>query len=189
MKSKKSENLKPSVEEVYRMLQTQMESVMDAGNMKVIAFTSVIDCEQKSAHVCNVAKSMVLEDKKVLVIDCNVDKPKVHRYFGIEIADNESSQIIMEVPKVPRLSFVPSTGLLNTGKIKELIEKVKDEYDIILMDSPPAGMVNEGVKLSVIADGTVLVVQAGKTPKALSKQMKKVVDSLNITILGVILEK
>jgi len=194
--------MKPSTEAVYSMLQMQMDSVINAEKIKVIAFTSVVHFDEKSEYVCNIAKSMILEGKRVLVIDCNLENSKIHRYFGIEmktfLADekvhNECSQIIFEVPDIPKLSFVLSSlglkdseGVLDIEKIAPFIGKAKEEYDIILIDSPPAGINAEGVKLSVIADGTVIMVQSGKTPRALAKRMKEMLEAVNVTVLGVIL--
>lgn len=195
-------NKKTSATAVYRMLLMKMDSVISASNMKVIAFTSVFHYEEKSEYVCNVAKSMVLEGKKVLVVDCNIDNPKIHRYFGIEMrtllseekVHNDCSQTIFEVPEIPKLNFVlsglglkDSGGILDIEKFVAFVIKAKEEYDIILIDSPPAGIDAEGVKLSVIADGTVIIVQSGKTPKASAKRMKEMLDAVNVTVLGVIL--
>jgi len=195
-------NMKPSATAVYKMLLMQVDSVINARNMKVIAFTSFFHYEEKSEYVCNVAKSMALEGKKVLIVDCNIDNPKIHRYFGIEMitylseekVHNDCSQTIFEVPEMPKLNFVlsglglkDSGGILDIEKIALFIEKTKEEYDIIMIDSPPAGIDAEGVKLSVIADGTVIMVQSGKTPKASAKRMKEMLEAVNVTVLGVIL--
>lgn len=195
-------NMKPSETAVYRMLQMQVDSVINARNMKVIAFTSAFHYEEKSEYVCNVAKSMVLEGKKVLVVDCNKDNPKIHRYFGIEMitflseekVHNDCSQTIFEVPEIPKLNFALSgLGLKGSGDILDIektasfIKTAKEEYDIILIDSPPAGIDAEGVKLSVIADGTIIMVQSGKTPKASVRRMKEMLEAVNVTVLGVIL--
>lgn len=195
-------NRKPSATASYRMLLMQVDSMINARHMKVIAFTSVFQYEEKSEYICNVAKSMVFEGKKVLVVDCNIDNPKIHRYFGVEMitflseekAHNDYSQMIFEVPEIPNLNFVlsglglrGSGGILDFEKIASFIEKTKEEYDIILIDSPPACIDAEGVKLSVIADGTIIMVQSGKTPKASAKRVKEIFESVNVTVLGVVL--
>jgi Mrp family chromosome partitioning ATPase len=199
----KETNLKPKVAEIYKMLQIRLNTVINIKNIKVISFTSVSKYEEKSAHICNIAKSMVLEGKKVLIVDCNNDNLSIQRYLGIknevvsdkEKAHEDGDHIICYVPDLPGLNFVPvgqllkdSDNNLDIGKITAFIEEVKPNYDVVFLDSPPAGIVTEGIKLSLIADGTILIVQSGETPKASAKRVKEMLDAVNANVIGVILE-
>ncbi len=190
----------PSEQMAYRMLKMHIDSAMHECWMKVIAFTSVEHCKEKWAYICNVAKLMALEGGKVLVIDCNIDSLRTKKYFGMEFEESLSKMThnegenIFEVAEIPMLHFIPQglglhdmEGNLDFDKIIGLIENSRAEYDFVLIDTPPAGITAEGVRLSSIADGTIITVLSNKTQKNLAKRTKDVLDTVNANVLGVIL--
>lgn len=199
----KKENTKRqrTIKETYGMLQIRIDSLMKLNDIKVIAFTCLNDCDEISLHIFNIAKSMVLENKRVLIVDCGLATSKMQKYLEVELNNNGEENIVMdevfgvnEVPGISGLNYVSngsgwnnSEEIIDIEKLNIFINNIKDQYDIILIDSPPAGTTAEGLKLSMIADGTVLVALAGKTSKLSAKHMKDNLKAVNAKILGVIL--
>jgi len=168
--------------------------------LKVISFTSVEQCEEKWAYVSSIAKIIAREGRKILVVDCNIDNFRIKKYFGMELEGildeliQHNGKNIFEASGTPNLHFIPKglglsdlDGNLDFEKIVKLIEKAREEYDLILIDSPPAGIMTEGVRLSMVADGTVIIVLSDITKKQSAKRTKVILDSVNANLLGVIL--
>ncbi|MEW9123869.1 MAG: CpsD/CapB family tyrosine-protein kinase [Thermotaleaceae bacterium] len=190
--------------EAYRMLQINVDYMIEHKKLKVITFTSVRDEEGKSKHVCNMALSMAQEKKRVLLIDCDIRNPKVHIFFGVP---NEEGLInlhgvedydkfvlpILELPTLHILTSGPKVDnpqiTLDNEQLESFLDRVKERYDLIFINAPSAGESVEGIKLSAISDGTILALTAGKTSVTLAKKVKEMLKSIKAPVLGVILEK
>ncbi|WHH57517.1 CpsD/CapB family tyrosine-protein kinase [Petroclostridium sp. X23] len=195
---------KANIIETYRMLQASVDAMIHDKKIKVIAFTGLIDGKGKTKHACNIAISMAQEGKKILLMDCDIKNPKVHEFFEVS-NDNgltrlkaaaDYQQAVFKFSELPTLHVLTSGPkvenpqyTLDTARIEVFLDTIKEAYDLILIDAPPAGQVAEGVKLSAAADGTVLVMAVGKTPVATAVRVKEILDTVKASILGVILEK
>lgn len=190
--------------EAYRMLQINVDYMIEHKKLKVITFTSVMDGKEKSKHVCNMALSMAQEKKSVLLIDCDIRNPKIHEFFGIPnkeglinlhgVEDYDKFVLpILELPTLHILTSGPKVDnpqiTLDNEQLKNFVNRVKERYDLLFINAPPAGESVEGVKLSAISDGTILLLTAGRTSVTLAKKVKEMLKSINVSVLGVILEK
>ncbi|HHV60124.1 MAG TPA: CpsD/CapB family tyrosine-protein kinase [Clostridiaceae bacterium] len=148
-KKKKTHRNGSSSEEAYKLLQMRLESATQLGFLKVISFTSVEQCEEKWAYVSSIAKIIAREGRKILVVDCNIDNFRIKKYFGMELEGildeliQHNGKNIFEASGTPNLHFIPKglglsdlDGNLDFEKIVKLIEKAREEYDLILIDSP-----------------------------------------------------
>ncbi len=185
--------------ESYKNIRT---SIIVKNNIKTILVTSSEMNEGKTTVVSSIAKCFSeLENKKILLIDCDLRKPSVHKYFGI---DNEKGLIdIVEdgnfrayINKVDNLDIL-TTGrktqkpaeLLESDYIKAFIEQLKEYYDYIFIDSPPVSRVNDACILANYIDGTIIVSSSNEVDIELAKLTKKRLTKVNANFIGVILNK
>lgn len=172
---------KSSISEDYRTVRTSILLSHAEKPPKTILFTSSLPQEGKSATVANIAVAFSQLDDMVLVVDADLRNPQLHKTFNIKMSNKGlSGYLTGKVPldkaiqktKIENIKLLPSglvppnpAELLNSTKMKEMIEKVKKKYDIILIDSPPVLAVIDPVIISSLVDGTVIIVKAGKSER------------------------
>lgn len=196
---------KSPISEAYRMLRTNLNYIDIEKDDKVIVITSANMAEGKTSTLCNLAITIADAGKKVLLVDCDLRKPKVHRYFDIKNEEGLVNvvvegifveSIIREIEDVPNLKIITSgpvppnpSEILSSNSMNNLISKLKLEYDVILFDAPPVCSVTDAAQLSNIADGVILVVASGSTNVGSAKLAKKLLQNVGANIIGVVLTK
>lgn len=188
--------------EAYRTLRTNIKFSSYDEEMKVITITSARPQEGKSTIASNVAITFAENENKVLLIDADLRRPTIHKNFKLPnslgivnaIMDQEKFDEVIHKDVVPGLDIITSgvippnpSELLGSKKSQRLIEKLRDEYDIIIFDSPPLLAVTDAQVLSSISDGTILVIQYGVTRKDELTQAKELLEKVKGNILGVVL--
>lgn len=198
-------NPKSSISEAFRTMRTNIQFTNIDRDMKTIAITSSTTSEGKSTMVSNFAISLAQEDKKVLILDCDLRRPRVHKLFNIS-NDKGITSILMGASTlddavynstdIEGLSIITAgpippnpSELLSSNRMKEFLESVKDKYDMIILDTPPVGLVTDAAILSASIDGTLLVVEVGETETGQAEYAKELLDKVNANILGVVLNK
>jgi capsular exopolysaccharide synthesis family protein len=139
------------------------------------------------------------EGNRVLVIDSDFRRPRVHKLLGISNHVGLTDVLLRSVDPdrvavqtvIPNLWVLPSgklppnaMGLLNSRNMRECIEYLYDKYDIILFDSPPVIGVSDASVLAGIVDRIVLVVEYRKYPKSVATRAKKILENVGGKILG-----
>lgn len=195
---------KSPISEAYRTLRTNIQFSSLDKDIKTISITSVGPGEGKTTTISNLAITMAQANKKILLIDADLRKPKVHEYFELNnmygltnvLVLNKSLEDVIKKSTVSGLDILTSgpkppnpSEILGSNSMKELIDKAKENYDGILLDSPPVGLVTDPAILSAIVDGTILVVNFGKTHIEEAKRSKQLLENVNANILGVVLNK
>ncbi len=171
---------KSPASEAFKALRTRLQyAKLEETPIKTILLTSSVPSEGKTTISLNVAGSLAQMDKKVLLLDCDLRKPRIHnvfetdRYPGLSdyLFSNASLEEITRKTKLDNLSVITSgtippnpSELLASKQMKEFLEKMKGIYDFIVIDSPPYISVTDAEILFRITDGTILVLRAGKTP-------------------------
>jgi capsular exopolysaccharide synthesis family protein len=199
------ENPKSPTAEAYRTLRTNIQFSSIDKTIKSIVVTSFGPGEGKSTVTVNTAVTMAQAEKKVLLIDCDLRKPKVHTFFRIHngegltniIAGNlDYKEAIKTTEIVSGLDIITSgpippnpAELIGSQKMKNFLNQVKEDYDIVLVDASPVGMVTDAAILSSIVDGTIFVCAVGETDVEGAKSTKELLDKVNANILGVVLNK
>lgn len=199
------EDPKSVVSEAFRSLRTNIQYANIDKNIKAILLTSTIQREGKSMVSSNLAYSMAESGKKTLIIDCDMRKPRIHKVFSISniegltnilMDEAINSEVIHKMAGSENLYILPSgpippnpAELLGSNKMKDFIGKLRETFDMVIIDSPPLALVTDAAIISTIVDGTILIVEAGDTKIDAVKHSKEVLDKLGSKILGVVLNK
>lgn len=189
--------------EAYRMLRTNVQFSSISRDIKVIAVTSSVPGEGKSTTSCNYALSLAETGKMVLLIDCDLRKPTIHRKFKISNAAGLTNILLGEATAESTICIAGSgLSILTAGtlppnpaevvgsqRMKDFLHEMEKQYDYIIIDTPPLLAVADGQIISSISDGVLLVVESKKTPKDSVLKSKELLTNANANILGIILNK
>lgn len=194
-------NTEFSIKEAYKTLRTNiMFSLTNDGKSKIIVVTSAVPGEGKSTTVLNLAITFSQIGSRVLVIDGDLRKPKIHKYLNIEnnkglsgvlggFAKANESIIKTEYgfDCITAGSVPPNPSeLIGSSALIEMLNELKDKYDYIFIDSPPVTVVSDTLTVAAISDGVLLVARANFTPKSLLKQSINNIKITKAKIIGVV---
>jgi capsular exopolysaccharide synthesis family protein len=187
--------------ESYRLIRSGLLLSSPDHPPRTILVTSMAPKEGKTATTANLARILSQNDKKVLIIDCDMRRPRMHTLFqkpnsyGLSnyLAGNTDESLVKaidgeEVYLITAGSIPPNPAeLLNSARMQQLMDDMLDSYDFVLLDSPPIQSVTDSLALSRLVDGTVLVVRAGKTTyDTLDNGIKKMME-VNAHVFGFVL--
>lgn len=167
--------------EMVRLLRANLLFVMDIPDKKVINMLSSVSGEGKTFVTINLAISLALLEKKVLIIELDVRKPRLAEYIGIENKSGitlflsgqiNQNELIKPTDIHPNLSIITAgtippnpNELLAKPALDKLIDDLRDQFDYIVIDTAPIGVVSDSFLLNRLADVTLYVVRAEFTPK------------------------
>lgn len=189
------------VSEAYRAFRTSL-LLASATSPKVIVITSSFAREGKTTTSVNLATVLAQMGKPVLLIDADLRRPRLQKVFqgkmnvGLVnyLAANIPFDDVIQATEVPNLSVVLSgpippnpSELLASDRMKHLIEDVRSKYAYVIFDSPPVLAVTDAIVLAASADGVVLTVHGGQTPRELVQRSAEKLRQANIPVLGAIL--
>ena len=193
---------KSVISEQYRAIRTNIEYSNVDQNTKTILVTSSDKNEGKTTTVSNLAVSFANLNKKILLIDCDLRNPSIHKMFRLNniygltdiLAKDRAADKCIQETELENL-YVLTAGaippnpaeILSSEKMKNLIEDLKNIYDYIFIDTPPIGLVTDAGVLSSFIDGVVLVVKSESIEKKYLEETKKKLDAVDARILGAIL--
>ncbi len=189
------------ISESYRLIRSSLLLSSAERPPQVILLTSMSPQEGKTSTTANLARVLSQGEKRVLIIDCDLRRPRGHSLFNVSNDSGLSNYLTGNCEDIP-LTQVPSEALsilsagpippnpaelLGSSKMEQLLSEMRDQFDFILLDSPPIQRVADSLALSKIVDGTIVVVRYGKTTyDMLNGGLKKLTD-VDATILGFIL--
>ncbi|MCE5221480.1 MAG: CpsD/CapB family tyrosine-protein kinase [Clostridium sp.] len=192
---------KSIVAETYRTLRTNIQYSSFDKEIKTIAVTSAEMAEGKSTVAGNIALSFAQGEKKVILVDCDLRKPSVHKNFKtsnlVGVSEVLLGKAVLEKAVQKRndnFYFLTSgkippnpSEMLASSAMTTLIEKLKEEYDIIILDTAPLKAVTDAQILSRKVDGTILVVRAAKTKRDVVIEAKNLLDKVGANVIGTVL--
>jgi capsular exopolysaccharide synthesis family protein len=199
------ENPLSPLAESYRLIRSGLLLSTPERPPKVILITSMAQQEGKTTTTKNLAHILAQNEKKVLIIDCDMRRPRQHALFGEPNSFGLSSylsgtlepqqQLIRQLPENP-VALLPAgppppnpAELLQSARMAQLLREQREQFDFILLDSPPVQQVTDSLALGPLADGTVLVVKAGGTTyEMLDSGIKRLHDS-RAHLLGIVLNR
>lgn len=188
--------------EAYRGIRTNILFSSADTEPQVLLISSAGPQEGKTITSTNIAIAMAQSGNKVVLIDCDLRRPKVHKLFGIKkdegmtnllVGNRKINDVIFET-KIPNLYVIPSgpippnpSEILGSKRMKDLLDKLRLDFNKIIIDSPPIAAVTDSSILAKSADGVVLVVRAGETAREMVKTGVEQLKGIGAHVLGAVL--
>ena len=188
--------------EAYRILRTNIEFNRKNPDDNSITVVSGGAGEGKSTTLVNLAYICAQGGYTTLMIDADLRRPRLHTFFDINnsvgltnylTTDLMIEDVVLQTP-VDNLYFMPSgilpadaAGILNSRRMSELIQDVKQKFDLVLVDSPPILGVSDASVLASEVDLTMIVVQHRKLPRNMLMRVKQAVENVGGHVIGVVL--
>ncbi|MEP6945110.1 MAG: polysaccharide biosynthesis tyrosine autokinase [Acidobacteriota bacterium] len=189
--------------EAYRHLRTSLLFSSAGKPPQTILITSSQPAEGKTTTAINTAITLAQSDVDVVIIDCDLRRPRLHSHFGLEntqgltnyLSGGRSTEnMIKSCPELPRLKIITSgpippnpAELLSSNEMKNLLQFLRGRFKHVIIDSPPAISFTDAAILSTLVDGVVLVAMAGRSSIHLMRQFKLRLASIGARIYGVVL--
>lgn len=195
---------KSPISEAYRVLRTNILFSSFDKPIKTMVVTSAGPGEGKSTTLVNLAVTFAQQGSRVLLIDADLRKPRIHR---ILMMDNSNGLTNLLSTRNDYKDYVRScriknldillcgaippnpSELLMSNAMKQFIQKVREDYDIVLIDAPPAIIVTDAAIISTFVDGTMLVAASGTVERDELIRAKEMLNKVNANIIGVVLNK
>jgi capsular exopolysaccharide synthesis family protein len=193
---------KSPVSEAYCTLRTFLLLSTGGRPPRIIAITSPAREEGKTTTAINTAISFARSGAKVLIIDADMRRPKLHRLFDVDNTSGLSTYLsgieeltedLMKETNIPNLHVITSgpvppnpAELLNSLRLKELINSLY-LYNFIIFDTPPVIGLPDSLILSSYTDGVMLIAKSGKTTKETTLETRRMLEAVGAKILGIVL--
>lgn len=190
-------------DEAFRSLRTNIQFSNIDHDLKKLLITSSVPDEGKTTVAINLARSFAQNNKKVLLMDCDLRNPSVGKELNIEntlgltnlvIGNKDISSVVIKDTEAQNLDILFSgpippnpSEILSSEFMKNLLHSLEDKYDYIIIDSPPAGIITDAAILSTITDATILVARANSTKKDEIWGTIDKINAVNGKILGVVM--
>jgi capsular exopolysaccharide synthesis family protein len=193
--------------EAYKHLRTSLLLSTPGRAPKTLLVTSSVPAEGKTTTVVNTASVLAQTGAKVLVIDADMRRPRLHKVFGLNNTAGLSAILSSEITEAETLAkinqyqdtniYLLSSGaippnpaeLLGSTQMKGLLDLAGDFFQYIVIDSPPIASFTDGVLISSLVDGVLLVVHGGKTSRQVVKRTRQMLQEIGAKIIGVVLNK
>lgn len=192
------------ISESIRMIRTNL----NFSDLKLVNITSTMPSEGKSELISNLIASFAMLDKKVLIMDCDLRKPKVHKNFALPrnkgvsdivlskgtmdykdaIQKYNANDITIDVLTAGSKISNPSE-LINSKYFGELLNQLRRDYDFVLIDCPPISSLTDGVLVSKLCDGTVYVIESDRIDYSLVQNCMDELRNNKAFLLGAVLTK
>ena len=187
--------------EAYRAIRTALLFSVQGQGHRVIQVTSPNKGDGKSLMVSNLAISIAQSEKKVLIIDADCRRPRQHKIFNLTNTKGLVDVIRQEVPwqdcvqKTPAdgLSVLPSgpvpqnpAELLTSPQFKQMLEEARQEYDLVMVDTPPLLAVTDPCIVSGKVDGVILVLRLSRQGRPNAERACEIMKSLKVNVLGLV---
>lgn len=202
-------NPKSPIAETFRTLRTNIQFMNTKKNLKTILVTSTVPGEGKSWIVANLATTFAQIDKKVLIIDADMRRGRQHKIFNVESRPGLSNYLLdanedenINVLQYIRKTEVENLYIMTSGNIPpnpsellisentiNMIDKLKQIFDIIIFDGTPGIIVTDATIVARLVDTTIIVSQYNETKKDNLIRVKKNLESVGASIAGVVINK
>ncbi|QYO66513.1 GumC family protein [Leptolyngbya sp. 7M] len=194
-----------SLAEAYRQLRTSILLSTAGHAPKSLLVTSSLPSEGKTTTATNTAISLAQTGAKVLIIDGDMRRPRLHSVFGIENGDGLSTVLSSEMTDKEILSLIKQDegsklNLLTSGPIPpnpaeligseqmvKLMSMLQEHFTHVVIDSPPITSFTDGVLIASMVDGVVLVVHSGKSSRQVVRRARQLLVDVGARIVGVVL--
>lgn len=193
---------KSQVSEAFRALRTGLHFSSISKKKQVLLITSTFPGEGKSTVSANLACILAQTGARVVVVDCDLRRSTLHEKFGLDkepgltnhlAGDNTLEEAVRQTP-IPNLYFIASGAtppnpaeLFGSREMADLVARLRERYDTILIDAPPVLAVTDAPLLTALADVAMVLVEASRVPVKAARQMRETLESVGAPIAGIIL--
>lgn len=193
---------KSLISEALRAIRTNLQFINNEPGPKLVAVTSTISGEGKTFFAMNLAGILAFSDKKVIVIDLDMRKPKIHLGFDVEnikgvstiLSNIDAIDDCIQPSKVRNLDFITAgpvppnpSELILTPRMDEMISYLKERYDYVIVDNPPVGIVTDGMKSILMADYPIYIFKANYSKRMFIQNVNRLIEESHIRKLSVVL--
>lgn len=194
-----------AVAEAYRALRTSLHVVGVERPLKVIQVTSANAGEGKTTTLANLAVSLARVESRVVLVDCDLRRPQLHAFFGVDNVDGFLSLLAGQTTFAQSLQAVPGernlrliaagppppnpSELLASRRTGEILRTLSEQFDYVLVDGPAVLPVTDALVLSGKADGVLLLAAAGKTTRRAFDRAVEMLAQLEAPVIGTVLNQ
>lgn len=189
--------------ECARAVRTNIMFMAPESELRTLLITSAGPREGKTSSSVNLAATMALSGSKILLVDSDLRRPRVHKIFDMS-HERGLTNLVMD-PKLPVEEVAQETGvenfhvlcsgtippnpaeLLHTQAFKRTLNRLLEHYDRVIFDSPPVAAVTDAQILANQCDGAILVVRAGETNREMVKKAHRLLKDVGANVLGALL--
>lgn len=196
-----TQNSSFAIKEAYNSIRTKLIFTGKGEKCPVFAVTSSLASDGKSTVAVSLAVSIAMAEQRVLLIDADMRKPSVHRYFGVECRNGLSeylagltNEVKIRQVSVDNLSILTSgqippnpAELLGSKQLDSLLDYARQYYDYIIIDTPPVNIVTDSTVIADKITGYLMVVQSGKNHMQDVSAAVHQIEEMNGNIVGLIL--
>jgi len=193
--------------EAYKHLRTSILLSTPGRAPKTLLVTSSVPAEGKTTTAVNTATVLAQTGAKVLIIDADMRRPRLHQVFGLPNEGCLSAILSSEIEEADILSrinqykdsniYLLSSGaippnpaeLLGSSQMKRLLDIVSKTFTHVVIDSPPIASFTDGVLIASLVDGVILVVHGGKTSRQIVRRSRQTLNEIGAKIIGVVLNR
>ncbi len=195
---------KSAVAESFRTLRTNIAFSSPGGRNRTILITSPIPEDGKSTVVSNLGVVLAQAQSKVLIVDCDLRKPVMHSCFSLDrvsgltnvLAQDLDPGEVVSPTEVAGLYVIPSgpippnpSELLGSAKMAGFLDRVAEQYDVVLLDAPPVIAVTDAALLAPLVDRVLLVLKAGSSRIEMARDARDQLIKANAKSIGVVLNE
>lgn len=187
--------------EAYRSLRTNLEFSSLDHPLHTILITSASPNEGKSITLANLGVIEAQTGRKVILLDCDLRRPRLHEIFGVSnnlgvssVLMDPEADLPLQSTTVANLEVLPGgplppnpADLLASQRMDQLLARVSDQADLVLVDAPPVIVATDAALLAAKVDGVVLVVSAGQTKREHAERAKDLLAKVNARLVGAVL--
>ena len=191
--------------EAYRSLRTSVQLLGVDHPVRTIQITSPMPGDGKTSTVASLGVALAAAGQRVLMVDCDLRRPRLHETFELDnsvgftsllLGDVSLREAVQRVPGEPRLALLPSgpipanpSELLSLGRTGELLSKLRETFDVLVIDSPPLLPVTDASVLVTHVDVTLLVLRAGVTTRRQALDALALIRRNHRPVVGAVLNQ
>jgi len=198
-----ADDLRHPIADAFRGLRTNIEITQADRPLKTILVTSPDIGDGKTSVAANLALSLAQRDKEVILLDADLRRPNVHKFFGLDndrglvdlISDGAAISDVLQFKKDRKVGVLTSgepplnpTEILSSKKMDQLLSKLQETADVVIIDGPPF-IVADAMVMASKVDGVVVVVRPGHTRRSLALGALEQIKLTGSKVVGVVLNR
>ncbi len=188
--------------EAYRVLRTNFLLAPEADRARTVVVTSAVPGEGKTTTAANLAASLAWEGRRVLLVDGDLWRGRLHRLFRTRKSPGFAESLLQDDPipqairstDIARLSFMPNgksagapSDVVTRARVPPLLARLREQFDVVVIDTPPVLAAAETAVLATSVDGVMLVVRAGHTDRDAVQHAARQISAVGARLVGAVL--